>query len=659
MWELLRKHKKKIVLLVLASFVLLSSHTSLQKEQEKERRRFHTETQLHIYKMLEPIQPGEFFLGSSACKGCHGKDILHGTANVDARGNDVNLYDDWQATMMALSAKDPLWRAKVSHETTLNPGHTAFLENKCTSCHAPMGHFSAFFKGTGPYSMAMLDGDTLGLDGVSCMSCHMQGPDAGTTFSGEIRYDTTGKLYGPFPDPMIGPMQLYTGFIPTHGEHMSTSLACASCHTLVTDVVDLSGNPTGNKFIEQATYHEWKNSIYPLDNVNCQRCHMPRITDPVIIANNILALAPRTPFNLHKFMGGNAFMLQLMKGNKAALGITAEDANFDSSIANTRHLLGTATLDMNLRFDSWLSDTVAAFTLRLENKAGHKFPSGYPSRRAFVQFVATTAEGDTVFKSGMLDPDYELVGHDAVTEPHYQTISDQNQVQIYEMVMADVAGNRTTSLERANTILKDNRLPPEGFVSTGNGYDSVAVVGVTGDTDFNSDSGTEGSGADEVHYRVRVPGGRRLTSSINVYAKVFYQSVPPRWLTEMFGHNTVPINRFKSMYQAADKNPVLVGASQLLFILTPSGASIQEQTDWGKALLIGPNPTLDGFFRLSTQAGLQILSVRVYSPDGRKLEDFSKLNVTEWEYLLRGAAGQYVVRIETDKGTFVKKVIKQ
>eukprot|EP01034_Spumella_vulgaris_P014883 gene14883-19015_t len=184
-------------------------------------------------------------------------------------------------------------------------------------------------------------------------------------------------------------------------------------------------------------------------------------------------------------MGANTFMLQLMKANKAALNITAEDVNFDSTIANTNALLQTGTLDMNLSLDGWLSDTVAAFSLRLLNKAGHKFPSGYPSRRAFMQFVATTLEGDTVFKSGLWDPTYELVGHDAVTEPHYQTITDNNQVQIYEMAMADVAGNRTTLLERANTLLKDNRLPPQGFVSTGSLYDSVEVVGVTGDTDFN------------------------------------------------------------------------------------------------------------------------------------------------------------------------------
>ena len=183
------------------------------------------------------------------------------------------------------------------------------------------------------------------------------------------------------------------------------------------------------------------------------------------------------------------------------------------------------------------------------------------------------------------------------------------------------------------------------------------MVGIGGDTDFNRTGGTEGSGSDVVHYQVRVPGGYTLPGGIHVYAKMFYQSVPPRWLGDMFAVNTAPINRFKAMYQAADKTPVEVAAAQLLFVLTPSHAAIQE-ADLGGALLIGPNPTLEGFLKISSQTGMQIRSVRVYLSNGQPVESFTRLNVTEWEYLLRGAAGQYILQVETDKGTFTKKVIK-
>ena len=48
---------------------------------------------------------------------------------------------------MANSAKDPFWRAKVAHEVAINPDHQLELEDKCTSCHAPLGHFNAHHLG--------------------------------------------------------------------------------------------------------------------------------------------------------------------------------------------------------------------------------------------------------------------------------------------------------------------------------------------------------------------------------------------------------------------------------------------------------------------------------------------------------------------------------
>ena len=134
--------------------------------------RFHTEKESEQLKHLRmaPIQPGEYFLHSDNCQGCHGYDSLQ-YANIDAEGNSVNVYDDWQATMMANSAKDPLWRAKVSHEILVNPSHANELQTKCTSCHAPMGNYTAKFKGHPHYTMSDLENDSLGLDGISCVSC--------------------------------------------------------------------------------------------------------------------------------------------------------------------------------------------------------------------------------------------------------------------------------------------------------------------------------------------------------------------------------------------------------------------------------------------------------------------------------------------------------
>ena len=92
--------------------------------------------------------------------------------------------------MMANSAKDPFWRAKVSHETAVNPEHTEELEDKCTSCHAPLGHYGVRFdEGATHFSMAELLEDSLALDGVSCNACHAQSAvNIGNQFSGLLNF---------------------------------------------------------------------------------------------------------------------------------------------------------------------------------------------------------------------------------------------------------------------------------------------------------------------------------------------------------------------------------------------------------------------------------------------------------------------------------------
>ena len=109
------------------------------------------------------------FASSGKCDHCHGFDP-NGLASVDALGNDINVVDDWRTSMMANSAKDPYWRAKVSHEITINPGHQQEIESLCTRCHAPLGRFAAMAAGADHYSIAEMVEDSVALDGVSCLA---------------------------------------------------------------------------------------------------------------------------------------------------------------------------------------------------------------------------------------------------------------------------------------------------------------------------------------------------------------------------------------------------------------------------------------------------------------------------------------------------------
>ncbi len=651
------KVKKLLVLSLLLCFVVGFGAFYTDIIQLTQRKKsFHSEKEKALLHELavNPIDSGQYFLHSKECRTCHGFDSTY-YANVNANGESVNVFDDWESSMMANSAKDPLWRAKVSHEILVNPSHSLALQNKCTSCHAPMGHYTAKYHGAANYTIADLDNDSLGLNGISCLACHMIGPNGlGQTFSGEIPYDTNKVIYGPYQNPNMGPMQLYIGMDPTYSPHMSEGRVCSSCHTLLTNSVDLGGVPTGRTFIEQATFHEWLNSSAAADNVTCQNCHMPKVEDSVIIANQYLNLPPRSPFNRHKFMGGNEFMVKLIKNNKTALGITVSDKNFDSTIAVTNRVLKEQTLSIDLLLDSITPDS-AFVKLRLTNKVGHKFPSGYPSRRTVVQLIAIDQNNDTLFKSGLFAPNYALLNTPVSHQPHYDVINDDTKTQVYEMVMGDVNGNKTTVLERADSILKDNRIPPEGFISGIPLYDTVKIVGdAESDPDFNKYSGgVEGSGRDFVHYHINISG---LPTYFKIIAKVYYQSVPPEWLQEMFTLSSQPIDDFKTMFDNADKTPVLVGSDSLMNL----NIGMKVIAEKGLDLIASPTLSADGWVNITGSDVNKIKLLQIHNMAGQLLKSY-KPERSENSVLLKipETKGIYLISLYVEDKRTTLKVIRQ
>ncbi len=641
---------KIIIAGLIATVVLFLTFVPVEKGVQA----FHTAEELSFYHGMTSqlsIDSNQYFPTQALCGGCHGFD-LDGFALVDMKGMDVNIYDDWRTTMMANSAKDPFWRAKVSHESLVNPEHSEALETKCTSCHAPMGQYTSRYHGHEIYTMDSLLVDTIGLDGVSCGACHqISTVNLGNQHSGEINYDTSRVQYGPYESPFAPPMTSFVGFTPIESSHINDAGICASCHTLITKSVDLDGNFTGSTFVEQATYHEWLNSTYNTDSVTCQGCHMPRISDSVIISDNYLFLAGRSPFGLHDLVGGNTFMLKLMRDNKEALDINAEDFMYNETIEKTFAMLQQKSLDIYLEFEQQVNDT-AFFTVQLWNKAGHKFPSGYPSRRAFIEFIITTEEGDTLFKSGVLDNNYEVEGHDVNFEPHFQVINQTGQVQIYELVDGDVNGNFTTVLERAYVALKDNRLAPIGFTTTHEVYDTTQIVGdALNDPDFNKDEvGTEGSGTDIVNYHIALDNFEGL---INISAKVFYQSLPPRWVNEMFEESTPEIETFRTMFDEADKSPVLIASASLNDIFVESTATSDLKNR--KLSLLHPNPTIDGMISFINEIELQIETINIYNQNGVLIKSISYSAST---ILLPKEKGVYIVEILSDEGIIIEKVLR-
>lgn len=617
--------------------------------------KYHTEEEIALlnkYAQRAPIDSGEYFLHSHHCTGCHGYDSIQ-QANINEAGDDVNLSDRWRTSMMALSAKDPLWRAKVSHESIVNPGHAALLQNKCTQCHAPMGRYTSMFHNNPYYGISDLVNDTLGLDGVSCGACHMISPNVGHTFSGVIPYDTNRVEYGPFGSPFTGPMELYEGLTPTFSTHMDQPRTCSPCHTLITQSVDLAGNLTGGEFVEQATYHEYLNSSYVGTTTKCQSCHMPKLEDPIVIANGVLSLQGRFPFNQHTFAGANYFMLNLIKNNKTALNIDSPDRWFDTTITATSKMLREKSIDLTLLNDGHANDT-AYFRVKIKNKTGHKFPSGYPARRAVVQFVVLDASNDTLFKSGIFTPQYRVIGENPQFETHHNIINQSNKPQIYEMVMGDVNSNFTSVLERAANLLKDNRIPPAGFTTTHAVYDTVKISNdALADNDFNKVLSVEGSGEDYVHFHVPLSG---YTGNIQVKTKVYYQSVPPKWVDEMFTLSGVsaPINTFKNMYQSADQTPFLVAADSINTLITSINTINKPD-----GISVFPTLTSDGKVSVISNYGNFINSIEVINASGATLQRIFNTNYqSEFSIQLPETAGVYYIRIRVGNKIITKKVAK-
>ena len=603
---------------------------------------------------FQPIDSSILFPTSKTCGGCHGHDP-NGFALVSTAGTDINIYDDWGSTMMANAARDPFWRAKVSHEILVNPGHSLELQDKCTSCHAPAGHYQAKLgRQQSHYTLAELYTDTLGLDGVTCQACHAQSPkNLGSLHSGNLNFDTNyiRVAYGPYDVVFAPPMHEFVGITPKFSAHISDAGLCAGCHTLITGTVDLNGQSTGGTFIEQATYHEWLNSRYDEDhdNLSCQGCHIPQLFDEVIISANYQFLTPQYPFGLHELAGANVAMLKLLKANRQQLHIPAGEVQFDSTIAATLRMLQQKSLDISLTPGVLNGDT-AYFDLKLLNKAGHKFPSGYPARRAWVEFEVKNDQGETVFHSGRFDPDYSLPDEQGQAEPHYNVINRPDQVQIYELVPGDVNGNFTTILERGDKALKDNRLCPQGFHTQDPAYDTTQIVGAAfSDPDFNRLDGQQGTGADILHFHVPIQG---YQGALTVAARVWYQSLPPKWMAPMLAESTPEIDSFRQMFTAADRSPVLVASTVLENVWVSPVSAKEEQAAAGIA--VHPTLSTDGRVRIQLAPGCTLRRVQVWNAAGQLV-----WNRPSTELLLPEAKGIYWLLVQTNKGQVTQKVLRQ
>ncbi|MBI5363342.1 MAG: hypothetical protein HZA53_09190 [Planctomycetes bacterium] len=497
------------------------------------------------------------FLEAERCALCHSRSAT-ASALTTVTGDDASPHGLWKATTMAQAFRDPYWRAQVAREVEAAPAKRAEIEGLCTTCHAPAAHHDARLARTELPSIAELARMPLARDGVTCTVCHQTPPDdLGTeaSFGGKLAIRDDKRIYGPFTDPATGPMRMHTGYTPTHGEHVEGSALCGACHTLRT-----AHAPGAAPFLEQSPYLEWRNSSFDDERAHtehsrtCQECHMPEMGSMKIARNpggRDFVIATRDEVRGHAFVGGNALLLDLFAEHGKELGSDVAPEAFAKLAAATRAQLAHSTAELALSGVKREGHRLA-FDAAITNLTGHKFPTGYPARRAWLS-IEVRAGSRTVFESGAVDANGRLLGvADELALPHVDRVTRATDVPVYELLADDAEGQRTTSLARMAKVAKDTRLLPHGWRKDGPHAADTRPVGLEDDADF-------ADGGDVVHAALELPAD--ATGRLTVVARLRYQPIPPAWADGLRGSKTEEARRFLALYDGAKAEPETIAVA--------------------------------------------------------------------------------------------------
>lgn len=427
-----------------------------------------------------------------------------------------------------------------------------------------------------------------GVSCMVCHRIEADGLGTPATYTGQFKVSADAtRIYGPFKDVVEKPMQHAIGLTPEFQPQIRSSELCGSCHTVFTPSLDVGKAYTRAQFDEmaksgkgvfheQTTYLEWLNSAYSGQvpgstgrERSCQDCHMPNTYGAKPLAFRIASIEDETfPFvderlppkelhmavrgrdpasgdrySRHSLHGINVFAGAFFEQFPWLLGVGRGDpmtglANGPVSTRSVAQMAATETAEVAIDSFSVANGTVFA-EVSVANLTGHKLPSGVGFRRAFLEFTVM-ADGRPVWISGGTDANGVIGTLDAgalvplksefwagnAYQPHYATITDPDQVQIYEEVAADSKGDITSSFLALRSVLKDNRLQPKGWSPAG---PDAAITGPAGAAADDPSYG-DGSGTDRVRYVAELPAG--TTGRITARATLYYQAIPPHYLNQ-------------------------------------------------------------------------------------------------------------------------------
>lgn len=533
----------------------------------------------------------QMFVTSDQCLGCHSASSINmALMSADPAQPPVNLspYTEWRASLMGLAGRDPVFHAQLESEKALHPGKDTFFDQTCYRCHGVMGRRQIELDGHGPFRHDMIYAQpgspdavygALARDGVSCAACHHVSKDGlGTTanYTGQFNTGPADTLYGPYDTVATLPMKHALGITPKGAPQISASALCGSCHTIILPVFDRNGKKIKDIY-EQTTYLEWRNSIYqneraPIQTSDvkaCHDCHMPRTYHDQQLAFRVanvedgnypatdhrasddsLEAKPRDQYSRHMLMGINLFTLTMFRQFPELLGIRTLDYMYDAGIpglataqASSLELARKQTATIEVRSATQRGNAVDV-GVRVVNQAGHGLPTGVEFRRAFIELQVVGADGTIRWASGRTSPLGVIL--DGTTDrplrtefmrdpstgktafqPHYEIITREDQVQIYEELVANTEGQVTTSFVSLDHHVKENRLQPRGWRADGPDAQLTKPFGdAARDPDYR-----DGSGSDALIYRIPASA---FAPGTTIRATLWYQALPPYYLQQRF-----------------------------------------------------------------------------------------------------------------------------
>jgi len=279
------------------------------------------------------------------------------------------------------------------------------------------------------------------------------------------------------------------------------------------------------------------------NETTCQKCHMPEVNGAVGITSILPVM--REGMHQHTFTGGNFLLPRALDKYRNELDTKALPQELAAESERTIQFLQTQAARVVIK-DLDVNGSTLRLDVEVENKTGHKLPTAYPSRRAWLWVKVTDRGGRVVFESGRLNQDGSIAGNDndadpARYEPYYREITSADQVQIFEDVLGDEHGQVTTGLLTGVRYLKDSRLLPQGFDKATASKDIAPYGDAADDPNFTA-------GGALVRYSVALGNA---AGPFHVQAELWYQPIGFRW-----AHNLEPYQkaeepkRFVNIYNA-------------------------------------------------------------------------------------------------------------